>query len=86
MNIFREAAVRKIILAATTILAIAAPSIADAQQRPQGQPSPRPTQQDARKWGDFQGALRDIAGSRLNRAHAERRNKPEEKDKNKKGR
>lgn len=70
---------RKLVLAATAVLALTAPSIGYAQQRPQGQQraQPVPAQQNARGWGDFQGALRAIAGSRLDRAHSEREKPPQ---------
>jgi hypothetical protein len=79
---YRRGAVRKLVLAATAALMIAAPSIADAQQRSEQDRPPRPSQQDARKGGGFQGMLRDIAGARLDRAHAERGKKPAPNDKN----
>jgi hypothetical protein len=84
---FRRRAVRKLVLAAIAALAIAAPSIADAQQRSESQDRPpRASQQDTRRGGGFQGMLRNIAGARLGRAHAERGNQPAPNDKNQKKR
>jgi hypothetical protein len=65
---------RKLLLAATAVLVLAGPSLGYAQQeRPDNSSRQRPApQQNARGWGDFRGALRAIAGSRLDRAHTER--------------
>jgi uncharacterized membrane protein len=70
---------RKLGLAAAIVVVIAAPSVASAQHRQERQDRPRPSQQQqqhVRGWGDFQGALRAIAGSRLDRAHAQREKPP----------
>ena len=69
---------RKLVLAVLAAWVIALPTVADAQQRgegpgrarPQFQPQPYP---DVRRGGGFSGMLRDIAGARLDRAHADRR-------------
>lgn len=67
--------VRKLVLAALAAWVIALPSIADAQQRgdQQGRPRLQQQKQDVRRGGGFSGMLRDIAGARLNRAHAAQR-------------
>ena len=65
---------RKLILAALAAWVIAIPSIAEAQQRGEQQGRGRPQQQqDMRRGGGFSGMLRDIAGARLDRAHAAQR-------------
>ncbi|HZS64067.1 MAG TPA: hypothetical protein VFA53_06165 [Xanthobacteraceae bacterium] len=65
---------RKLLLAATAVFVFSGASPGYAQQQlPEGasrqQAAP---QQNRRGWGDFRGALRAIAGSRLDRAHTER--------------
>jgi hypothetical protein len=78
--------VRKLVLAALAAWVIALPSIAEAQQRGgegQGRPRPQFQQPDARRGGGFAGMLRDIAGARLDRAHADKRSdRPPANDKN----
>jgi hypothetical protein len=90
-NRFPTKAVRKLALAAIAAWVIAVPSIADAQQRGDGQGRPRPQpqqqQQDVRRGSGFSGMLRDIAGARLDRAHADKRSdRPSPNDKNQKRR
>jgi len=77
---FWRKVVRKLVLAAVAAWVILLPSVASAQWRiegqGQGQGRPRPQIQipsDLRRGGGFAGMLRDIAGARLNRAHADRR-------------
>jgi len=72
--------VRKLVLAAIAAWVILLPSVAHAQWRMegqgQGQARPRPQIQnppDMRRGGGFAGMLRDIAGARLDRAHADKR-------------
>jgi hypothetical protein len=74
--------VRKMVLAALAawilIGVIALPSVVHAQGRGEGQGRARPQMQvqppsDFRRGGGFAGMLRDIAGARLDRAHADRR-------------
>ena len=64
---------RKLILAIVAAWIVALPSIAEAQQqRGEGQGRPR-VSQDVRRGGG--GVLGNIAGPRLDRAHAERRDR-----------
>ena len=64
---------RKLILAIVAAWIVALPSIAEAQQqRGEGQGRPRASQ-DVRRGGG--GVLGNIAGPRLDRAHAERRDR-----------
>ncbi|HET7680869.1 MAG TPA: hypothetical protein VFK79_12150 [Xanthobacteraceae bacterium] len=62
---------RKLVLAVLAAWVIALPSVADAQGRGEGRPRPQ-IQQD-RRGGGFSGMLNDIAGARLDRAHADKR-------------
>jgi hypothetical protein len=79
---FWEMVVRKAVLAVLaawiSIWAVALPSAVHAQGRGEGQGRGRPPVQvqpppDVRRGGGFAGMLRDIAGARLDRAHADRR-------------
>ena len=90
---FGRMAVRKPILAVVaawiSILVVALPSVVHAQGRGEGQGRARPQiqqqqQPDFRRGGGFSGMLRDIAGARLDRAHADRRSDgpPPANDKN----
>ena len=77
-NILGRVVVRKLVLAALAAWVIALPTVANAQPRGEGQGRARgqvqqPPNQDARRGGGFAGMLRDIAGARLDRAHADRR-------------
>jgi len=65
--------VRKLVLAVLAAWVIALPSVADAQGRGEGQGRPRPQIQQDRRGGGFSGMLNDIAGARLDRAHADKR-------------
>ena len=73
-----------------SILVAVLPSVVHAQGRGEGQGRPRPQiqqqqqQPDSRRGGGFAGMLRDIAGARLDRAHADRRSDgpPPPNDKN----
>ncbi|MEA2985831.1 MAG: hypothetical protein QOD94_2085 [Alphaproteobacteria bacterium] len=64
---------RKLVLAVLAAWVVALPSVADAQGRGEGQGRPRPQIQQDRRGGGFSGMLNDIAGARLDRAHADRR-------------
>ena len=70
---------RKPVLAVIAAWVIALPTVADAQLRGDGpgrarpQFQPQQSSQDFRRGGGFAGMLRDIAGARLDRAHADRR-------------
>ena len=64
---------RKLVLAVLAAWVIALPSVADAQGRGEGQGRPRPQIQQDRRGGGFSGMLNDIAGARLDRAHADKR-------------
>lgn len=89
MNCFQRVTVRKLVFAAMAAWIVAAPTIAGAQPREEGRPRPQQQQQqqDVRRGGGFQGMLRDIAGARLDRAHAaQRSDRPPPNDKNKKRR
>lgn len=71
----QDTTVRTLLLAALAAWVITMPSIAAAQQR--GEPPGRarlqqPQQHDVRRGGLY-GMLREIAGARLNRAHAAQR-------------
>ena len=78
------------VLAAWISIVVAVlPSVVHAQGRGEGQARPRPQIQqppppDFRRGGGFSGMLRDIAGARLDRAHADRRSDgpPPANDKN----
>jgi hypothetical protein len=65
--------VRKVVVAVLATWVIALPTVADAQGRGEGQGRPRPHIQQDRRGGGFSGMLNDIAGARLDRAHADRR-------------
>jgi hypothetical protein len=69
--------VRKLGLAVLVAWVVALPSVADAQGRGdrggEGQGRPRPQIQEDRRGGGFSGMLNDIAGARLDRAHADKR-------------
>jgi hypothetical protein len=71
--------VRKLVLAALAAWVVLLPSIASAQGRFEGQgqgQKPRPQIQipsEPRRGGFFSGVLGDIAGARLDRAHADKR-------------
>jgi len=88
---FWSVAVRKLVLATVAAWVIWLPSIADAQGRGEGQgpgqgrPRPQIQQQgpDIRRGGGFVRMLRDIAGARLDRAHADKRSERPGGDKNK---
>ena len=89
---FWRMAVRKPVLAVIaawiSIVVVTLPSVVHAQGRGEGQARPRPQIQqppppDFRRGGGFSGMLRDIAGARLDRAHADRRSDgPPPNDKN----
>jgi hypothetical protein len=89
---FWEMVVRKAVLAVLaawiSIAAVALPSVVHAQGRGEWQGRPRPQVQvqpppDFRRGGGFAGMLRDIAGARLDRAHADRRSdRPAPNDRN----
>ena len=91
---FWRMAVRKPVLAVIaawiSIVVVTLPSVVHAQGRGEGQGRPRPQiqqqqqQPDFRRGGGFAGMLRDIAGARLDRAHADRRSDgpPPANDKN----
>ena len=67
---------RKLVLAVLAAWVIALPSVADAQgrgDRGEGQGRPRQQIQQDRRGGGFSGMLNDIAGARLDRAHADKR-------------
>jgi hypothetical protein len=65
---------RKLVLAVIAAWVIGLPSVADAQQRGEGQGRSRPqVQQEGRPGGGFSGVLEGIARPRLNRAHDARR-------------
>ena len=73
---------RKLVLAVLAAWVMALPSVADAQgrgdrgdrgDRGEGQGRPRPQIQQDRRGGGFSGMLNDIAGARLDRAHADKR-------------
>ena len=64
---------RKLVLAIFAAWVVALPSVADAQGRGEGQGRPRPQIQQDRRGGGFSLILNDIAGARLDRAHADRR-------------
>jgi hypothetical protein len=71
--------VRKLVLAVLAAWVIALPSVADAQgrgdrgDRGEGQGRPRQQIQQDSRGGGFSGMLNDIAGARLDRAHADKR-------------
>jgi hypothetical protein len=69
--------VRKLVLAALAAWVILLPSVVHAQWRVEGPGRPYPQIQrpspDIRRGGGFVRMLRDIAGARLDRAHADRR-------------
>ena len=71
-----------------SIWVVALPSVVHAQGRGEWQGRARPQiqqqqQPDFRRGGGFAGMLRDIAGARLDRAHADRRSdRPPNNDKN----
>jgi hypothetical protein len=69
--------VRTLVLAALAAWVILLPSVVHAQWRVEGQGRPNPQIQrpfpDVRRGGGFARMLRDIAGARLDRAHADRR-------------
>jgi hypothetical protein len=89
---FWEMVVRKVVLAVLAawifICAVALPSAVHAQGRGEPQGRARPPVQvqpppDFRRGGGFSGMLRDIAGARLDRAHADRRSdRPPANDRN----
>ena len=64
---------RKLVLAIIAAWVIALPSVAAAQGRGEGQGRARSQIQQDRRGGGFSGMLNDIAGARLDRAHADRR-------------
>jgi hypothetical protein len=84
--------VRKLVLAVIaawiSIGVIALSSVVHAQGRGEWQGRPRPQiqqqqQPDFRRGSGFAGMLRDIAGARLDRAHADKRSdRPQGNDKN----
>jgi hypothetical protein len=89
---FWSVVVRKLVLATVAAWVIWLPSIAHAQWRGEGQgpgqgrPRPQIQQQgpDIRRGGGgFVRMLRDIAGARLDRAHADKRSEGPGGDKNK---
>ena len=89
---FWRVAVRKLVLAALAAWVVLLPSIVYAQWRIEGQgqgpgrPRPQIQQQgpDTRRGGGgFVRMLRDIAGARLDRAHADKRSDGPGGDKNK---
>ena len=89
---FWSVTVRKLILATLAVWVLLLPSIAHAQWRGEGQgpgqgrPRPQIQQQGPdvrRSGGGFVRMLRDIAGARLDRAHADKRSDGPGGDKNK---
>jgi hypothetical protein len=78
VSFFEGLLVRKLIFAAIALCYVAFPAVADAQGRGEGQGRQRAQQQQKQQRRDagpsgFSGMLNDIAGARLNRAHAGRR-------------
>jgi hypothetical protein len=74
---FWRLVVRKLVLAALAAWVVLLPSVVHAQWRGEGQGPPYPQIQrqtpDIRRSGGFVRMLRDIAGARLDRAHADKR-------------